>query len=104
MYFFFCERTVNRTNYPLILNIIYSMNDGNNFSCEFINRLVYSENIRILFLAIRRKNAFNVSVINRIINIPVFWMITFERSVNCYFNNISNHLYLRKFRFIFPKV
>jgi hypothetical protein len=31
----------------------------------------------------------------------VFWMITSERSVNCYFNNISNHLYLRKSRFIF---
>ena len=57
-YFFFCKGTVNRTNYPLILNIIYSMDDCNNFTYEFINRLIYSENISILFLAIRRKNSF----------------------------------------------
>ena len=46
-YFFFCKGTVNRTNYPLILNIIYSMDDCNNFTYEFINRLIYSENISI---------------------------------------------------------
>ena len=90
-YFFFCKGTVNRTNYPLILNIIYSMDDCNNFTYEFINRLIYSENISILFLAIRRKNSFNISIINWIINIPVFWMITSKRSINCNFNNISNH-------------
>ena len=68
-YFFFCKGIVNRTNYPLILNIIYSMDDCNNFTYEFINRLIYSENISILFLAIKRKNSFNISIINWIINI-----------------------------------
>ena len=60
------------------------MNNGYDLSCKFFNRFVHTNNIGILFLAVRSHDSFNITIIDRIVQILMFRMVTTQRPIYDY--------------------
>ena len=72
--FFFRERSSCRCDDQFVLHVIPAVNDRDDLSDKPFNRMINSKNIRIQFFPVRRDDAFQITVINRILQIRVFRM------------------------------
>lgn len=70
-----------RCDHPFSLHIVRAVDDGDDSACELLYRIVHTEDIGILFLAVRCYDALDITVIDGVIPILVFWMKAAERAV-----------------------
>ena len=80
-----------RGNDPLILNIIFSLDNCDYFADKFTDRHVYAENIGILLLSIGSDDTLDVAVIYRITELGEIGVKAAERTVNDDPNNRIGH-------------
>ena len=89
--FFLAESFVFRRYNPFFFDIVISMNDCNYFPGKLIDNGANAQNIRILFFAVRSNYPLNITVIYRITDVFVVWVITSKRPVHNYFYGFPYH-------------
>ena len=84
-YFVGSECHIIGSNYPFILDIVFTVDNSDYLSCKYFKRFINSKNIRILLLTVGRDNTLDVSVIYRIYHIWIIgvcgaeWAVNFDR-------------------------
>lgn len=79
---FLCKIHILRSSHPLFFYVILSVNNSNDPARKPINRLIDTQNIYVLFFSIRCYNSLDITIIDRIVYIFMFWVITPQRPVN----------------------
>lgn len=73
-YLLFGECHVFRDGDPLFLDIIKAVNNSDDPSGELFQRLVHSEDVHVLLLAVGRDYSLDIAVIHGVIDIGVLWV------------------------------
>ena len=81
---------LRRHSYPLVLVVI-----GAHYRCDdnalcLVNRLINTENIYVLFLAVTAEKPLDIAVVYRIYYLPVLWVMRAYRSVNRHSDSLSD--------------
>ena len=81
---------LRRYTYPLVLVIVSTHDRCYYHALCLVNRLVDTENIYILFLAVTAEKPLDIAVVYRIYYLPVLWVMRAYRSVNRHSDSLSD--------------